>query len=77
MHRVLQVLIEDFRNKKPSAEYQLIQHRYCEVERLFTDSLSEEQKKKYLELDFTAGELDIQEFNEFALFVFENLRKFF
>ena len=42
MHRILQILIDDFKNRKLSAEYQLIQHKVSEVENPFMGSLSKE-----------------------------------
>ena len=77
MHKILKALIEEHMERKPSAEYQLIQHKACEVERLFIESLNQEQKDKYKELDFVSGELDAQGYDDFVKFVFENLRKFY
>ena len=77
MHKILKVLVEEYMERKPSAEYQLIQHKVCQAEKLFIESLNQEQKDKYKELDFISGELDVQGFDDFAKFIFENLRKFY
>ena len=77
MHRILQILIDDFKNRKLSAEYQLIQHKVSEVENPFMGSLSKELCKEYLKLEALQNELHSQAFDEFALYVFENLKKFF
>lgn len=74
MNKVLELIIEDFQNQKPSAKYKLVQHKVCEVETIFMKSLSKEQKKEYLNFCFVQGELDVVELDEFAEFLFERLK---
>ena len=44
MYRILEILIEDFENQKPSEAYQLAQHKFCEAEKAFMDSLSDAEE---------------------------------
>lgn len=74
MDKMLKLLIDDFQNHKPSAEYQLILNKVCEAETLFMNSLSKKQKAEYLKLDFSGGELNVAEFHEFAKFLCQNLK---
>ena len=75
MHKMLKLLIDDFQNVKPSAEYQLALQRACDAEVAFMASLNKKQKAEYLKLDFVNGELGVAELQELAKFLFENLRK--
>ena len=77
MYRILEILIEDFENQKPSDAYQLAQHKLSEVETPFIASLSDEQKKAYFAMNSIHGTLQNIQFDNFAMYVFENLRKFF
>ena len=77
MYRILEILIEDFENQKPGEAYQLAQYKFCENEKAFMDSLSAEQKKAYLALSNAQCSLKGIMFDNFAMYVFENLRKFF
>jgi len=74
MDKILKLLIDDFQNHKPSAEYQLDLNKVCEAESAFMNSLNKKQKAEYLKLDFVTGELSIVEFREFAQFLYENLK---
>ena len=74
MDKILKLLIDDFQNHKPSAEYQLALNKVCEAESAFMNSLNKKQKAEYLKLDFVTGELSIVEFREFAQFLYENLK---
>jgi len=75
MDKMLKLLIDDFQNHKPSAEYQLILKKYCEAETAFMNSLNKKQKDEYLKLDFKLGKLSIAELNEFAEFLFGIISK--
>ena len=77
MHRILEILIEEFENKKPTDKYKLEQHKFCEAEKVFMDSLSGEQKKAYLGLGSIQGKLQTITFEDFSVYIFENLKKFF
>ena len=71
---MLKLLIDDFQNHKPSAEYRLVLNKVCEAESAFMNSLNKKQKAKYLKLDFVCGELNIVELREFALFLYLELK---
>lgn len=77
MYKILQLLIDDFHEKKPNAEYQLMQHKVSEIEKPFIASLTAEQKKEYFKLESVVGELHDKGFDDFAIFLFENLKKYF
>ena len=74
MLKMLKLLTDDFQNVKPSAEYQLVLQRVCEAESAFMAMLDSKQKAEYLKLDFNCGELGVIELNDFAKFLFENLK---
>ena len=44
MDEMLKLLIDDFQNHKPSAEYRLILSKVCEAETTFMNLLSKKQK---------------------------------
>ena len=67
MNKILKLIIDDYQNHKPSAEYQLALHRYCEAEQEFMAMLNKKQTAKYLKLNFAAGELSVVEQDEFAI----------
>jgi len=75
MDKMLKLLIDDFQNEKPSAEYQLVQNRVCDAESAFMALLDEKQKAEYLKLDFVCGELNIIESHELAQFLYKHLTK--
>ena len=75
MHKMLKLLVDDFQNVKPSAEYQLVMQRVCDAEVAFMASLNKKQKAEFLKLDFINGELGVTELDEFAKFLFENLKQ--
>lgn len=75
MDKILKLLIEDFGNQKPSAEYQLALKNVCEMEMRFMTLLNNEQKAEYLNLDFIASELGIIELRDFAEFLHSNLKQ--
>jgi hypothetical protein len=60
-----------------SAEYKLVLTKACEAERTFMNSLEENQRKEYLKLESMFAELDVVGENEFAEYLFENIRKHF
>ena len=71
MNKILKLIINDYQNQKPSAEYQLTLHRYCDAEQGFMSTLSKKQKVEYMKLDFLVGELSVVEQDEFAKYLFE------
>jgi len=73
MNKILKLIIDDYHNQKPSAEYKFALHRYCEDERKFMSSLNKKQVKEYLGLDSIASELNVVEQNEFANYLFTYL----
>ena len=75
MNKILKLLINDFQNQKPGAEYQLVLHRFCEAESAFMATLNKKQKVEYLKLDALGGELGVAELDNFATYLFENLQK--
>ena len=70
MNKILKLIIDDYQNQKPTAEYQLALRRYCDFETAFMALLDEKQKAEYLKLDFAAGELALIEQDEFAKYLF-------
>jgi len=75
MDKMLKLLIDDFQNQKPSAEYQLVLNKVCEAESSFMNSLNKKQKAEFLKLDFVNGELGVMELREFAQFLYFHLKK--
>jgi len=59
MDKILNLLINNFQNHKPSAEYQLALNKVCEAESAFMNSLSKKQKAEYLKLDLVCSELNV------------------
>ena len=76
MNKILQLLIDDYRTHKPSAEYLLMLDKFCLVEEKFLALLDEKQRKAYMDLQFTGGELDILSEREFAEYLFASVRKY-
>jgi len=76
MNKVLKLIVDDFTEKNVSAEYKVIQHEYCGIERPFIETLSPEQKKEYFKLESLRGELNDQLFSDFARYLFEHLKAF-
>lgn len=76
MDKLLKLLIKDFRNERPSAEYQLVLQKVCAAEAAFIAKLNKKQKAEYLKLDFIAGELSIAELHEFADFLYKHLKDY-
>jgi len=74
MNKISKLLVDDFLNQKPSAEYKLALNKYCDAEAVFIALLDEKQKAEYLKLDFVTGELSVVEFREFTQFLYENLK---
>jgi hypothetical protein len=74
MNKLLQLLVDDFQNQKPSAEYQLVLSKVCEVESAFMALLDKKQKAEYLKLDSVARELGVIELHEFAEFLYKHLK---
>ena len=74
MNKVLELLIDDYLPRKISAECMLLLTKVCDTERKLMDTLSDEQKKEYLRIEIAKAELDIQERNEFAKYLFEAIR---
>ena len=77
MNRILKLLIDDYGDRNSTAEYKVEQMKFCEAERAFVNSLSEEQKKAYPALNSLHGELGCIEQKQVAEFVFKNLKEFF
>ena len=75
MDKILRLLIEEFLEQKPSAEYQLALHKFCEAETEFMKLLDDKQKAEYFKFDFEYGKLDIVSMNAIAEFIFENLKR--
>jgi len=44
MNKILKLIIDDYHNQKPSAEYLLVLHRVCDAEREFMALLDKKQK---------------------------------
>ena len=74
MDKILKLLVDDFQNYKPSAEYQLVLNKVCEAESAFINSLSKKQKAEYLKLDFVCCELNVVELQEFAKYLYSELK---
>ena len=74
MNKILQLIINEYQNQKPSAEYMLILNEVCEAEEKFMSSLTKEQKTEYFQFDFIAGKLSTIELDEFARYLFEGFR---
>jgi len=70
MNEILKLIIDDYENKKPSAEYMLVLRKVCEAEEKFLSLLNKEQRTEYLKFEFIAGELDLIAFNDFAEYLF-------
>ena len=75
MDKTIKLLIDDFQNQKPSAEYQLVLNKFCEAETAFISSLNKKQKAEFLKLDFVNGELGVMELREFAQFLYFYLKE--
>ena len=75
MNKTLKLLIDDFQNQKPGAEYQFVLHQFCDAEFAFMATLNKEQETEYLRLDVLGGELGVAELDGLAIFLFENLQQ--
>jgi formylmethanofuran dehydrogenase subunit B len=75
MDKVLKLLVDDFGERGTSAEYRVILHKHCEIERPLIASLNDEQKKEYFKLESMRGELQVQGFNDFAEFLLLHLKE--
>jgi len=71
MDKILKLIINNYQNQKPSAEYKLILNQVCEAEERFLSTLSKEQKVEYRKLEFIVAELDVIERDEFAEYLFD------
>ena len=67
--------MDDYHPRKASAECLLLLTKVCEVERKFMDSLTDAQKKEYLQVEYIKAELGILEQNDLAEYLFENFKK--
>lgn len=74
MDKILNLLLNEYKKEKPSAEYQLILKKACEAEAAFMATLDKKQKAKYLELDFIEGEVVVAELQDLAEFLFKHLK---
>ena len=75
MDKILELLINDMQNEKPSAEQRLAMKAYCEAERKFMATLNKKQKAEYIELDILTGELSVVEQDDFAKYLYQNLKE--
>ena len=71
MNKLLKLLIDDYTQRDTSAEYKLLLQRACDVEKSFTATLNNEQRKVYFELDILNGDLAVLDGNEFAEYLYD------
>ena len=76
MNKLLELIIEDYKNQKQSAESRLALNKVCELELSFTSALNEEQRAEYLKLEYIAAELFALELDDFAVYLFEFIKKY-
>ena len=75
MEKVLKLLIDDFREINVPANYKAELTKYCQKEREFLLSLSEEQKKVYEELQHIQADMESIQQQEFAKFIHKYLKE--
>ncbi|MCL2540631.1 MAG: hypothetical protein FWE53_04390 [Firmicutes bacterium] len=74
MIKILQLLVDDYYNQKPTAEYLLMLNKVCEAESKFTATLTKKQRLEYLKFEAVTNELTSVELDDFAKFLFKNLK---
>jgi len=77
MNRILKLILDDYCNQKPSAEYRLMQQEVCEAQSRFMAGLSKKQKKEFLELDSLSGQLITVAQDDLSVLLFETLKLYF
>ena len=75
MNKILKLLIDDYSQRKTSAEHKLALHLFCDAERAFTALLDDKQKTEYMKLGDLRCELDVVSENELGEFLFTHLTK--
>jgi len=77
MNKILKLIVDDYHNQKPSAEYRLIQKEVCEAQATFMVGLNKKQRKEFLELDSLLGQLSVIAQDDLAEFLFAHISKLF
>jgi hypothetical protein len=74
MNKILKLMVDDYQNNKPSAEYRLALRYFCDAEKRFMSMLNKKQAAEYLKLSSMHCELDSIGLDDFAVFLFNQLR---
>ena len=77
MIKILQLLIDDFKEQTTCPKYQLELNKACKAEKEFLSSLTEEQREKFSELQIMEGDLDSIIRDEFAEFLHKYIGEFY
>ncbi|MCL2846091.1 MAG: hypothetical protein FWE38_00190 [Firmicutes bacterium] len=73
MNKIIKLIVDDYLNQKPSAEYRLAQKEVCEAQAKFMTGLNKKQRKEFFKLDSIQGKLNVIEDDECAEFLFKRL----
>ncbi|MCL2570639.1 MAG: hypothetical protein FWE16_05575 [Firmicutes bacterium] len=69
MNKILKLIVIDYCNQKPSAEYRLLRKEVCDAQAKFMSMLNRKQRKTFLELDSLSGQLNVVAQDDFAEFL--------